>query len=278
MLHAIPWEPRGAFLVASWNLLRPRETRALDLDDFDASKPAIAIYKAVQGPRPDAPVGTTKNRTQSRREVWDDELLQWLAWRLEQATPEAKLRDEIALFWCPTARNAEKRWSDDPLRQEWNRACVTAKVPHIPLYQGTKHTTATALAEGGIGVYALKALGGWKDSRSAEHYLHAAPNRAAIVKHLPGAYHERTTNNSGDLSDVDPATYGGADGTRTRKLAQRPALFPGIRLRRLRTTGGNWRSRAAWLPRSGRCRDDEPRPAEELPESDAGTRQSLRDG
>jgi integrase len=148
VLHAIPWEPRGAFLVASWNLLRPRETRALDLDDFDASKPAIAIYKAVQGPRPDAPVGTTKNRTQSRREVWDDELLQWLAWRLEQATPEAKLRDEIALFWCPTARNAEKRWSDDPLRQEWNRACVTAKVPHIPLYQGTKHTTATALAEG----------------------------------------------------------------------------------------------------------------------------------
>ena len=67
------------------------------------------------------------------------------------------------------------RWSDDPLRQEWNRACVTAKVPHIPLYQGTKHTTATALAEGGIGVYALKALGGWKDSRSAE-LIAAVPN------------------------------------------------------------------------------------------------------
>jgi len=32
----------------------------------------------------------------------------WLAWRMEQATPESRLKGEVALFWHPQARNAAK--------------------------------------------------------------------------------------------------------------------------------------------------------------------------
>ena len=91
---------------------------------------------------------------------------------------------EVALFWCPTARNHEKRWADDPMRQEWRRACVQVGVS-IPLYQGTKHSTASALAEGGIEPLILTALGGWRDSKSVERYAKPRATRDAIVRHLP---------------------------------------------------------------------------------------------
>jgi hypothetical protein len=39
------------------------------------------------------------------KEVWDQQLREWLEWRLTQATPERRLRGETALFPNPTARN-----------------------------------------------------------------------------------------------------------------------------------------------------------------------------
>jgi integrase len=112
ILDAIPWERRGAFLVAATEALRVGEVRACDLDDFRDGR--LRISKAVQGPRLDAPIRHTKNRSAEWREVWSEELLAWIAWRLQQATPERRLRGEVALFWNPTARNRAKRWTPDP--------------------------------------------------------------------------------------------------------------------------------------------------------------------
>jgi integrase len=225
VLDAIPWERRGPFVAASWNLLRPREVRALDLDDWDPERRALAVYKAFQGPQLDTKIGTTKNRSASWREVYDEERLKWLNWRMEQATAEARLRGEVALFWCPEARNVAKRWSEDPMAQAWRRACRDAGVPHIPLYQGTKHTTATALAEGGIGVYVLKALGGWKDARSAEKYLHVSPAREAIVQHLGTARHRAGTaaeKHARALNENEHLWRGGRDSNPQACSAPRP--------------------------------------------------------
>ena len=127
-----------------------------------------------------------------------------------------------------------KRWCDDPMRTEWKRACEKANVPHIPLYQVTKHTTATALAEGGIGVYVLKALGGWKDSRSAEKYLHVSPAREDIVQHLDTVRHragtapEKPTN---ALNESGHLWRGGRDSNpqRCRAPAHRPRLVDAVR-------------------------------------------------
>jgi integrase len=186
VLAAIPWERRGAFLAAAWMLMRPREVRAMNIDDYDPERNTLAVYKAFQGPQIGAPIRHTKNRSASLREVWQDELVEWIHWRLQQATPERRLAGEIALFWCPTAVNSAKRWTDEPLRKEWRRACKKVGVD-ISLYQGTKHSTATALAQGGIQPLVLKALGGWKDSKSVERYAKPEATRAAIISHLPRA-------------------------------------------------------------------------------------------
>lgn len=184
ILEAISWPRRGAYLAACWLLMRPREIRACDLDDYDPRTGTLAVYKAFKGPRLDDPIQHTKARAASRREVWNDELRQWIEWRLDQVTPESRLRGEVALFWCPSARNIEKRWADDPMRQEWNRVCESLGLS-VSFYEGTKHSTATALAEGGIQPLVLQALGGWKDSKSVEKYAKPKATRAAIVRALP---------------------------------------------------------------------------------------------
>ena len=56
VLDAIPWERRGAFLAASWLLMRPREIRAVDLEDYDPERNTLAVFKAFKGPRLDDPI------------------------------------------------------------------------------------------------------------------------------------------------------------------------------------------------------------------------------
>ena len=87
VLQAIPWERRGAFLAASWLLMRPREIRAVDLEDYDPGRNALAVYKAVKGPRLDDPIKHTKARASSWREVWEDELREWVVKEKITATP-----------------------------------------------------------------------------------------------------------------------------------------------------------------------------------------------
>jgi hypothetical protein len=181
VFEAIPYERRGAFLIAACLLMRPREIRACELRDYDPETNTLLVNKAFKGHKVDAPLGVTKEGVAGRREVWDDDARDWIRWRREQTTDEQRLRGEAtALFWNPTARNKRKGWSEDPLRKQWLDACKTVGV-QIPLYEGTKHSTATALAEGGIQPLVLKALGGWKDSKSVEKYAKPRATRAIVL-------------------------------------------------------------------------------------------------
>lgn len=181
VFEAIPYERRGAFLIAACLLMRPREIRACELSDYDPEANTLLVNKAFKGHKVDADVRATKEGTSTRREVWDDATRDWIVWRLAQTTDAERLRGEAtALFWNPTARNRRKGWSEDPMRKEWMRACGKVGVS-IALYEGTKHSTATALAEGGIQPLVLKALGGWKDSKSVERYAKPRATRAIVL-------------------------------------------------------------------------------------------------
>ena len=182
VLAAIPWEKRGCFLAGAWLLMRPGELRACQLSDYDPSRKVLAVTKATKGPRLDARIGPTKAGTSTERPVWEDELEAWLGWRMEQATPEERLRG-APLFVNPTARNREKRWSDPALRAEWHRACGVVGVK-ISMYEGTKHTSASAMAQGGLSLLALRELGGWLSIRSVAIYAKPEATRSAIVHAL----------------------------------------------------------------------------------------------
>lgn len=214
VLQAIEWEKRGAFLAMATEALRPSEVRAADLDDFDAERGTLRVNKTVQGPRLDSRVAHTKNRTDRTREIWSQELREWLAWRLAQATPERRLRGENALFFSPTARNKGKRWSMSSLEREWDRACERAGIPKIPLQQGTRHSVLTALGSV-LPERVLRDFSRHRDARSLDRYSKPRATRAAIVRALPVA--AAAGSGPSVVPGVDPA----AD--EPRPPAQEPA-------------------------------------------------------
>jgi integrase len=185
VLQAIAWERRGAFLACAREALRPSEVRAADLVDFDPAKGTLRVDKTMQGARLDARVAHTKNRTARVKEVWDQQLREWLEWRLAQATPKRRLRGETALFPNPTARNTQKRWTVSGLEREWRRACARAGVDYIPLQQGTRHSILTMLGQT-LPERVLRDFSRHRDARSLDRYSKPRATRGAIVRAFPG--------------------------------------------------------------------------------------------
>jgi len=186
VLQAIAWERRGGFLALAREALRPSEVRAADLADFDPAKGTLRVDKTIQGPRIDSRVAHTKNRTARVKEVWDQQLREWLDWRLAQATPERRLRGETALFPNPTARHAAKRWSLSGLEREWRRACVRAGVEPIKLQQGTRHSILTTLGQA-LPERVLRDFSRHRDARSLDRYSKPRATRGALVRAFPAA-------------------------------------------------------------------------------------------
>jgi hypothetical protein len=82
----------------------------------------ITVSKAVKGPTSKAPVRGTKQR-RIRRIPVSDELVKWIERRHGSVTCEQRLHGPVPLFPNPSARNRERRWTANALREEWNRAC-----------------------------------------------------------------------------------------------------------------------------------------------------------
>jgi len=185
VLQAIGWERRGAFLACAREALRPSEVRAADLVDFDPEKGTLGVNKTMQGAGLDARVAHTKNRTARVKEVWDQQLREWLEWRLAQATPKRRLRGETALFPNPTARNTQKRWTVSRLEREWRRACARAGVDYIPLQQGTRHSILTMLGQS-LPERVLRDFSRHRDAWSLDRYSKPRATRGVIVRAFPG--------------------------------------------------------------------------------------------
>ena len=180
-IRAVPWEFRGAFLVAASECLRVSEFRSYTLDDYE-SPGRLRIQSSIQGSgSSQRRVFHNKNRTAEWRTLWDAQTIEWLEWRLTQATPESRLRGEVALFWHPAARNSERRWSNDPFRRAWITACAEAKVPFVPFQQATRHTTLSHLAQV-LPERMLQAHSRHKDKRSLDHYTLSSPTTDAIIR------------------------------------------------------------------------------------------------
>lgn len=180
ILAEIPWERRGAFLVGATEALRVGEIRACDLEDYAEGR--LRVSKAVQGNHRGSPIRHTKNRSAEWRELWSPELIQWCEWRLEQATPAARLKGEVALFWNPRAANRARRWTTSPLEKQWNRACEAAGVK-VAFQEGTRHATLTALAPH-LSERMLRAFSRHRDGASLDHYSKPRPTAEGIVKAL----------------------------------------------------------------------------------------------
>jgi integrase len=140
--------------------VRSGEARALDVGDWRPDYPgtkhgALIVRRAAKGPLPDAPLRGTKTGS-SRPVPADVDLKRWL----RKHAPKSG-----ALFVNPLGRRDGKRWSANGLTLEWKRAAE--QVGGIAsLYEGTKHSTASAAINGGMALDAIQAALGHADARS----------------------------------------------------------------------------------------------------------------
>ena len=165
VLAEIAWEKRGLFLAMA-HTIRPGEARAADLLHWRA--PDILVQQAVKGITATAPIRGLKERDW-RVVGADDRLGEWIVWRMEQATPEERLR-RLGVPLFPNPRTGG-RWSHHAIAREWGRATERAKVRYVPPYAGTKHTTSTNLVRQGVPAKTLQKFLGHADMRSTDRYV-----------------------------------------------------------------------------------------------------------
>ena len=178
VLDAIPWELRGAFIAATYGM-RPNEIRALNQSDWSVREDAegkeclgLVISKAMKGPNANSVVGSTKNRDMGWIPIGAD-LVEWIMWRQKQTgTPW----DSRAMFVNPRALkrpNPEYRWISNSLRERWNLAAESVGV-RVKMYEGTKHSSATAWRSKGVHLETIQRMLRHRDSRSTERYAKLA--------------------------------------------------------------------------------------------------------
>ena len=132
----------------------------------------LTVHKAIKGPNSNAPTRGTKNRGVRRLPVAQD-LQAWIEWRLSHVTSEDRLRGPIALFPNPSARNGERRWIANTLREKWNRA-AEGLVVRVKMYEGTEHAFASDALARGVDLHRLRDFLGHSDAHSAERYAKLA--------------------------------------------------------------------------------------------------------
>ena len=146
--------------------------------DFREGK--LTVAHAMKGPNTDVPRRGTKTGD-FRVLLVGGRLAAWMETHVDRAL--ARLQDP--LFVNPRSnrsRNPEGRWLADAMRAEWKRAASAAGLPEIKMYEGTKHSTATALRGAGVALDVIQAAAGHKDPRSTERYAQLAPT--AVVEAL----------------------------------------------------------------------------------------------
>jgi len=174
ILEAIPEDARGVFLAMARMGLRPGEARALDArklrDGF------LMIDQASKDRRAEGEVSTTKTRT-NRRLPCDPELAAWI----ETFVPAAARLAGGPMFVNPRGHTRSRRWSASAVERTWLRACTTAHGRAFPMYEGTRHSFATAALARGEERSRVQRFLGHTNSRTTDRYAKLADDALITV-------------------------------------------------------------------------------------------------
>jgi len=175
VLAAISEEERGIFFAMARLGLRPGEARALEVGDYHDGW--VSVDKAVKGKTVSAPVRGTKTGKSKRLPV-DSELAEWT---LRHGDPQDRFR-RAPLFVNPRTGGI---WAHKALARVWARAVEAAGLPHISLYEGTKHTFATDAIRRGVPERHLQRFLGHASIQSTRRYARLADNALIEVLRVP---------------------------------------------------------------------------------------------
>lgn len=183
VLAAIPEEERGIFLFMAETLVRPSEARVLRVRDWMVESNQVRVARAAKDQKTGAGsvIRGLKTRNAKVVPILSFEMFDWLQ---SHVPPERRLADgDGPLFVNPDGRNGLwfSHWA---LAYAWEKACARVGIQGVRMYEGLKHSSATALKALGADDRVLAQLAGHRDPRSVEKYakLQGQTIRAAILR------------------------------------------------------------------------------------------------
>ena len=149
---------------------RTGETRALQFRDIDLLNNTVIIRRSFAG-------NVLRQTTKSKRVRTIPLDPSWKELLLQRPTP---LNPEMFVF-----SKRGKPYSESWMRKQWNRACAVVGVPHITLYQGTRHSLASQAASRGVSIYLISKMLGHSNVKMTEKYADVLtqPLQAVHRKH-----------------------------------------------------------------------------------------------
>lgn len=169
VLAAIPEDERGIFLFMAETLVRPSEARVLRVRDWITDSNQVRVARAAKDQKTGSGsvVRGLKSRNAKVVPILSFDMYCWLQVRVPA---ERRLGDpDGPLFVNPDGRNG-LWWSHWALDYAWKQACARVGVQGVKMYEGLKHSTATALKALGADDRLLAQLAGHRDPRSVEKY------------------------------------------------------------------------------------------------------------
>jgi len=207
VLACIPDADRGIFLALAHLGLRAGEARALTVADYRDGW--LFIDKAAKSKASGAEIRGTKTGKPKRLPV-GEELAAWIEARIDPA-----LRFSATPLF-PNPRTG-RMWPHKALQRVWNQALDAAEMPHVTLYEGTKHTMATDAIRRGVPERALQRFLGHASVLSTRRYARLA-DHALIEVLRPARAGWRQPGDKGSTSKPqrDRTLDGGPSWIRTR--------------------------------------------------------------
>ena len=168
----------------------------------------ITVDKAIKGKTVSAPVRGTKTGRPKRLPV-SEELQDWIESHVDPAGRLARR----PIFLNP---RTGQPWSHKALQRVWNRAIEAVGLPHISLYEGTKHSFATDAIRRGVPERHLQVFLGHKNVESTRRYARLADNALLEVLRPPSAsWRQAGDKDSESETDTGRGVSGGPSRTRT---------------------------------------------------------------
>ena len=181
ILAAIPEAERGIYIMATEEVFRPGELRALNISDYDFKKRTVTLQYAMDRDTNAAQRKTTKEEDIRVRCLTE----RMAAWIEANVPPQERLMGNRPLFVNPDSRSApDGRFNAQALRLGWKRAANAVGLGHVGMYEGTKHSTLTEGRRRGLPLDQLQKAAGHKDPRSTEIYAELGDQQATKVLRL----------------------------------------------------------------------------------------------
>ncbi len=140
---------------------RPGELRALKHKDIDLKIDKVTIRRTISGTK-------LRETTKSRRRRTIDLDTDWK----EMYLARPRVIDPEAFVFNKNGKPLSATW----LTKEWRKACDKAGVEGITLYEGTRHSLASQLANRDVNQYRIGKLLGHSTTKMTERYSHLDSN------------------------------------------------------------------------------------------------------